>query len=194
MLRSGLAGYPELAADHILHEEMQGKLEKTVGNLIRRLNLKFRDDSPTEGDSEEELKEKIVLRSNAYQTLIQTAMNLVGREKDRAGFDDEKTEKVLDEIKGILADWEELEEEEVSEIEELDSTAAEGTVNVLIEEMKRIQGGVGMIAKLGEEANDELEKGRTAASFVSAMEDIIQDNVYYKWDKKGCANSETTTQ
>ena len=36
-----LKGYPKLAADHLLCEEMRGHLKEVVGNIVRQLNLEF---------------------------------------------------------------------------------------------------------------------------------------------------------
>ncbi len=40
-----LKGHTKLASDHLLHREMKGHLEETVGNVIRQLNLAFNKDS-----------------------------------------------------------------------------------------------------------------------------------------------------
>lgn len=184
MLQTSLKGYPKLAADHLLHEEMQGRVVKTVGNLVRRLNLKFGKNVPTSEDSKEELENKVLLRHNAYEVLIETAMNLIGIESDRAGFTDEECEKSLESISETLESWEDLEIKEDTE-EVLGSTIAEATVDDFLEGMKRIQDGTGMVAQLGEKIEGELESRNEASSFVSTAGDVIQNNIYYQMTQEG---------
>jgi len=59
IVRTALAGEPQLAADHILHREIRGKLNETVGGVIRQLNLEFIRSRATSEDSGKVLRKKI---------------------------------------------------------------------------------------------------------------------------------------
>lgn len=179
MLQTALSGYPQLAADHLLHREMQGKLAKTVGNFIRQLDLEFRKSALSAEDSEKDRNSKILVRHNAYETLIETAMNLVGIEGIRVGLSSEERNRVFNHIVETLGTWENLEgkNEGVS--------IASVTVEELISNMKKVQGGKSMAAEMGKEIEGKLEEGRRAVSFISAAKGAIQENVYYQMTLKG---------
>jgi len=134
MLRTALSGYPRLAADHLLRREMRGKLAKTVGNSIRRLDLEFRKSTPSAEDSEEDGKGKILVRHNAYEALIEIAMNLVGIEGVWAGFSSEERDGVFNHIVETLETWENLEGKNGG------VSIASATVEELILNMKKVHG------------------------------------------------------
>lgn len=179
IFRTALLGYPQLAADHLLHGEMRGKLAETVGNVIRRLNLELRrgrsSASADAGDSSEDRRRKILLWHNAYEVLVELALNLVGIEGSWVGFSDEERNRVFDNIAETLEVWEEIERDGISG----------ATVEELISNMKRVQGGKSLVAEMGEEIEGQLEEGRKAASFILAARRTIQENVYYRMTVRG---------
>ncbi|MHC1587691.1 MAG: hypothetical protein ACXQTX_04380, partial [Candidatus Syntropharchaeia archaeon] len=59
-----LKGHTKLAADHVLHKEMKGHLEETVGNVIRQLSVKF-----NQALMDKNREKNIILCSRAYETL-----------------------------------------------------------------------------------------------------------------------------
>lgn len=178
MLRTALLGHPQLAADHLLNEEMAGKLVKIVGNFIRRLNLEFLKSSISPEDSDEDRRSKILVRHNAYESLIEVALNLAGVERSRAGFSDEECSEAFDRIVKTLEEWERL------EMDEGNVSIAGPTVDELISNMEKVQDGKSMVANMGRKIRKDLEEGRRAASFVSAAKKAIQENVYYKMTLK----------
>src|SRR5512136_1242053 len=60
-------GQTTLAADHLLFPEMNGMLSKTVGGVIRELNLIFPLSTPLPSDTEGFLERKIRFRQYAYE-------------------------------------------------------------------------------------------------------------------------------
>jgi len=179
MLQTALLGYPQLATDHLLHGEMRGKLAKTVGNFIRRLDLEFRKSAPSAEDSENDRKSKILVRHNAYEALIEIAMNLIGIEGIWAGFSSEEKNRVFNHMVETLETWENLEGKNGG------VSIASVTVEELISNMKKVQGGKSMVSEMGKEIEGELEEGRKTASFISAARRAIQENVYYQMTLRG---------
>jgi transaldolase len=155
-----LGGYSKLAADTILHRSARGSLEKIVGNAIRQLNLEFRKSAAS--------------RKECYETLIETALNLMGLERKRAGFSEEESGAVLGEIVETLSGW------EASERAEGGPAVIEGVVQSQIMGMKKVLFGQGMVAKMGDAVEGALDPGNLAASFLRASRREIQENVYYK--------------
>jgi hypothetical protein len=105
-------GQTTLAADHLLFPEMNGILSKTVGGVIRELNLIFPFSTPVRSDTEGFLKRKIHFRQYAYEALIEIALNFYGLES-RWLTEAEKTESTQY-ILAVLEEWESLERREGS--------------------------------------------------------------------------------
>ncbi len=177
ILRTALLGYPELAADHILNPALAGKLVGVVGPLIRRARLEF-----LKPGSEEEI---IVRRGRIYSVLLEIAMNLFGMEKEWAGFSDEEADEAVTAIVNALKEFEDIEKKERGEPEIL-----RAVIDLKIEDMKKVmkgdpRGRKGMIAVMGENVEARLDEDSLAESFLKAMREEIQSNVYYVMSKKG---------
>ena len=160
MVWLALGGYPRLAADTVLSRSAQGKLETIVGNAIRQLNLEFLKDPSA--------------RKDCYETLIETALNLAGLERKRAGFSDGEVDTVLREIVEALKGWEAQEKKEGRPL------AIAEVVQSQILAMKRVLFGQGMVSKMGESIEGNIDAGSMAESFLRASNDEVQGNVYYK--------------
>jgi hypothetical protein len=130
MVWLALGGFPRLAADTILSRGVKGKLESVVGNAIRQLNLEF-------------IKAPSV-RKDCYETLIETALNLTGLERKRAGFSEEETEAVLRDLVEALKGW------EAAERKSGGPQAILEVVQSQILSMKKVLFGQGMLSKMGE--------------------------------------------
>ncbi|MEM2935594.1 MAG: transaldolase family protein [Candidatus Bathyarchaeia archaeon] len=178
---TALMGHPQLAADHLLHREMRGSLVETVGNVIRQLNLEFVKSESSPDDPVEVQRRKILVRQRAYEVLIEIAVNLTGMESRVVGFSDEETDQASRYICQALEAWEALEKEETS----LGSPIAQAVVEKLILDMKKVMGGAGMVAKMGEEIEKELREESLTVSFVSAAKGVVQGNIYYQMTLKG---------
>jgi len=163
-----LAGYAELAADHLLNREMKGRLDVVVGNVIRQLNLEFVK-SAQESGALDDLKVKV--RQMAYEVLVEVTMNLYGIERVLAGFSDEEATKALGDIANALKTWEEIERKEGSSI-------GRYVVEKYLGETRKVFSGGGMVAKMADEIGQKLRDG-SVSEFVQAAGSILQDNVYY---------------
>jgi hypothetical protein len=181
IVHTALMGYPQLAADHLFNREMRGSLVETVGNVIRQLNLEFVKSESSRDDPVKVQKRKILVRQRAYETLIEIEVNLAGVESRAVGFSDEEMEQVSRYIRQALETWEALEKGETGSV----SPIAKAVVEKLILDMKKVMGGAGMVAKMGEEIEKELREESLAVSFVSAAKRVIQGNVYYQMTTKG---------
>jgi transaldolase len=165
MVWLAIGGFSRLAADTILSRDLQGKLEPVVGNTIRQLNLEFVKNTSA--------------RKDCYETLIETALNLTGLERKRAGFSQEETDAVLKDLVGALNGWEEAERKNGGPLVIL------GVVQSQILSMKKVLFGQGMISKMGELIESSLDPQRVAESFLLACKREIQGNVYYKISDEG---------
>ena len=181
--RTTLKGEPQLAADHILHREMKGKLKETVGRVIRQLNLEFVGSMPSSGDSKEVSRKKMQRRGWAYQVLMEIALNLAGIESRMVGFSRDEVRKTHEHILYTLKVWEHLERK--GELTASRISVAEVVVKKLITDMKKVMKGAGMVAKMGEEIEKGLEEKDLAASFVSKAKKVIRKNIYYSMGVKG---------
>lgn len=181
VVHTTLLGHPQLAADHLLHREMRESLVETVGNVIRQLNLEFVKSEGSPDDPEGVQRRKILVRQRAYEVLIEIAVNLVGVESRVVGFSDGEMDQASQYILGALETWEALEKGETGS----GSPIAKAVVEKLILDMRKVMGGAGMVAKMGEEIERELREESLTASFVSAAKGVIQGNVYYQMTMKG---------
>jgi len=155
-----LGGYPRLTADTILSRDVQGKLGTVVGNAIRQLNLEFQGSRSA--------------RKDCYEALIETALNLEGMERKRAGISETDANAVLGEIVEALKGW------EAQERREGDSLAIAEVVQSQILGMKKVLFGQGMVSKMGESIEGSIDAGSMGESFLTASKNEIQGNVYYK--------------
>ncbi|MEM4745003.1 MAG: hypothetical protein QXX52_08525 [Ignisphaera sp.] len=96
MLKTALAGYTKLAADHILHHDMNNMLLDVLGSFIRRANLVIRSESLSNTNTDlETLNTRILRRARIYDTVLELIMNLIGVESRWSGFDEETIEEAI---------------------------------------------------------------------------------------------------
>ncbi|OYT61630.1 MAG: hypothetical protein B6U69_03240 [Thermofilum sp. ex4484_15] len=177
---TALKGYPQLAADHLLHPEMRGKLMEVIRGIVRRLNFEFRRNYLSPDDDQVTLKKKILIRARAYEVLLEIAINLIGAERVKVGFGERETETCLKYIEETLKEWEGIEREENS-----DTPIVKAVINKIIKDMKKVMAGdpkgrVGMVAKMGQEIEAKLDENNLSSSFLKACKEVITGNVYYK--------------
>lgn len=175
IVKTALSGHPNLAADHLLNREMKQKLEQTIGNVIRQLNLEFVKCALNSKDSIDMQISKIKARQRAYEVLIEIALNLFGVEKGLIPFTDEEAESSLKVIKSCLESWEALEK-----TPERTAPVARAVAEKLIRNMKKVMSGSGMVAKMGDEVENSLRTDNLMASLFDALRSVIQNNVYYR--------------
>jgi len=178
IVQTALSGHPDLAADHLLGREIKEKFERTIGNVIRQLNLEFVKCALDAKDSIDTQTSKIKSRQRAYQVLIEIALNLFGVEKSLIPLADEEVEKSLKMIRPCLEDWETLEKREATS--ERIAPVAHAVVEKLIHDMKKVMSGSGMVAKMGDDVENSLKGDNLMASLLNALKSVIQNNVYYR--------------
>jgi hypothetical protein len=176
-----LSGNSGLAADHLLHPEMNGHVVETIGNVVRRLNLVFVDASVGEDDSEEEFAAKVVNKARICEAMIEIGLNLSGIEPKLAGLSTSECDEAYENVVRALGTWGEMESEEFDG----EQPIARFVVDGMLADMRKIMAGVGMMAKIAEEIEPVLDAGSPAASYLEAMRSAIRGNVYYEMSAKG---------
>jgi hypothetical protein len=166
-------GQTTLASDHLLFPEMNGILSKTVGGVIRELNLIFPLFTPIRSDTEGFLERKIHFRQYAYEALIEMALNFYGLES-RWLIEAEKAESTQY-ILAVLEEWENLERREGS------FSVAEALTRKWLATMKRVQKGNSMAAQTALRIEGGLDfKKSVLVDFLKSAENEIKGNIYYQ--------------
>jgi len=168
VVATALAGYVELAADHLLNREMKGRLDVAVGDVIRQLNLEFVKSAQATGALDEA---KVRTRQMAYEVLAEIALNLYGIEGMVVGFSADEVAEVLGNIAYTLTAWEDIERNEGSSI-------GSHVVEKYLAEMRKVFSGGGMVAKMGDEIGQKLQKG-SVSEFVPVAGSVVHDNIYF---------------
>ncbi len=185
VVKTALMGYPNLAADHLLNPDLVGNIVYVLGCIIRQLNIEFMRCRLEEGEEEEAKREKILKRAYAYDVLLEIAINFFGLERDRVGFEDYEVEDCLSMIEEILKEWEKIEREETGG----EAPIAKAVVRMKIEDMKKVMASnpkrKGMLAAMGEKVEERIEEDDIMASFLDAIREEIQGNIYYIMSKRG---------
>ena len=186
-----LKGHTKLAADHLLHTEMIGHLEETVGNIIRQLNLIF-NRALLERAGETELKEErsMLACARVYEALAQTALDLFGLEREIVGFSEGEVERTLTKITRALKDFENLERNGVHSGGSEEALIAKAVLNGILSEMKKVMHGYyrapgSMVAHVAEEIEKGMDKGNIMESFLNLAKEQIRENIYYKIGEAG---------
>lgn len=193
IVKLALRGYAKLAADHILHREMRGRLEEVIGNVIRQLNLLFtkailRDAGY--GETLDKDTRRVLICARAYEVLLQTALNLIGFERRIVGFSEEEVEGALRKIKETLTGWERLEREDLLGGGLGDAPIAKKVVDDILAEMRIVMSKFyrapgSMLARMAEEISERIDVERVTTSFLEASEEQIHGNVYYRMAEAG---------
>jgi hypothetical protein len=171
-------GQTSLAADHLLFPEMNESLSRTVGGIIRELNILFASSRPSGSDTQETFKRKVLLRQYAFEVLLEMALNFYGLES-RWLSEEEKAES-LQYILNVLAEWETLEKGE-GEI-----SIARTVLEKWLARMKRVQKGNSMVAKASLQIESGLDfRNNLLVDFLKGAEREIKENIYYRMVKEG---------
>ena len=177
-----LKGYPKLAADHLLCEEMRGHLREVVGNIVRQLNLEF-NRLVIKGVDEG----AIISCGRIYDVLLNIALNLAGFERRIVGFSDEESEESIEIIMEALNGMEKLER---ASIGEGDAPIARAVVEILLSEMKKVMKEYyrppgSMVAHIAEEIEKKIDGNAILSSFLKEAIDQIRSNIYYRMNVAG---------
>ncbi len=185
IVRLTLKGYSKLAADHILHPEMRGHLEETLGNTIRKLNLAF-----SKAVLDKNYENKVVQCARIYDTLVNMALNLIGFERKIIGFSENEARKSLTLITTALRDLEKLERNFAFGEEQNEAIIAKAVVDGILAEMKTVMKVVyrppgAMVAHIAESIEKNLSSDDFLGSFLRLAEQAIHNNIYYKLSMMG---------
>ena len=177
-------GYPKLAADHLLHKEMIGRLEETVGCIIRQFNLIINEIFMRSCSELSEDEKSIVLCARIYETLMQMALNFVGLERDIIGFSDAEADKAYSNIMEALKGFENLERNAFHG----EAPIAEAVVKALLSDMRKVMSGYyrppgSMLSHMADSIEKKIDWNNILTSFVESAKKEIQDNVYYRIGK-----------
>lgn len=185
MVWLALKGHTRIAADHLLHKEMIGHLEETVGRIIRALNIKFNNSMIQLAEGQEERRHVLTL-ARAYDLLVQTALNLFGLESRKiVGFPKEEIERALKLIRNTLESWEMVERRRVFGEGNGKALIARFVVEEILSEMKKVMSEFyrepgSMLSHLAENIEKEIEENSILLSFLNGTREQIQENIYYK--------------
>lgn len=180
-----LQGHMRIAADHLLHKEMIGHLEETVGGIIRALNIKFNNSVIQLAEGQEERRHVLTL-ARAYDLLVQIALNLFGLESRKiVEFPEEEAERTLKLIRNTLGSWEMVERRRVFEEENGKAPIARFVVEEILSEMKKVMSKFymepgSMLSYLAENIEKEIDEKSILLSFLNEAREQIQENIYYK--------------
>jgi hypothetical protein len=178
-------GYTKLAADHILHPEMKGRLEITLGNAVRQLTIIFNQNLLGKRP-----KRDMISCARIYDALANMALNLMGLERKWVGFSDIEVEKTLTILTTALRDLETLERKGVFGGEQNEASIAKAVVDNILTEIKTVMKGVyrppgAMVAHVAEEIEENLDNQSIFKSFLKSAKQQIQENIYFKLSSAG---------
>ncbi|MEM5877161.1 MAG: transaldolase family protein, partial [Ignisphaera sp.] len=179
MLKTALAGYTKLAADHILHYDMKNMLLDVLGSFIRRANLVIRSESLSTTDLET-LNNRILRRARIYDTVIELIMNLVGVESRWSDFDEETIEEAITILTNALSEWEDIERIELGS-----PNVLLATIELNVKEMLKVNKGKSLVAEMARKIMNSIDMDAVAKSFVLAVRNVFTENVYRKSYEKG---------
>jgi transaldolase len=174
IIKTALDGHTKLAADHVLHSEMKGKLMDLTGSLTRRLGLLF------DRSLEEDLEKTIIIRHRIYDALLEIIWNLIGIEKEWAGFSDEEAEKTVEAVLSLLKSFEEREREELGS-----PVILKYTIMLQLDKAKLVNKGNSMVSWIAVEIEKELREDCLVKSYVKAIKTVLRKNFYYVAYKSG---------
>jgi len=180
-----LKGYTKIAADHILHPEMRGDLEETLGNVVRRLTVVF-----VQSLLNERSEKYVVQCRKIYDTLLNMTLNLLGFERKIVGFSWIEAKNALSLLTTTLMDLETIERKGVFGGEQNEASIAKAAVENILSEMKTVMKGVyrppgAFVAQIAEDIEKKLDSEEVLKSFLKLAEQQIRDNIYYKLSVAG---------
>ena len=182
---TALKGHVRLAADHLLHKELRGKLEEVLRNIIRKLDIIFHSSILNIADRVDE-ERSILNCARAYEVMLEMALNFSGLESKRIiGFSEEELEVAIRLIKTALNDWERFERSILGRAD-----IAKAVVEGMLAEMKKVMSKYyrppgSMLSYMAKEIEKKLREDAIMDSFLNAAIDQIRNNVYYRMGEMG---------
>ncbi len=180
-----LKGHTRLAADHLLHKEMAGYLEETVGNVIRQLNVVF-----SKALLEETSGKGLAICARVYDVLVNTALNLFGLEGKIVGFSDLEVGRTLSNLTQSLESLESLERKGIFGGGCGEALVAKAVISNILSEMKKVMEGFyrppgSMVAYAAKQIEKSISEQRVMGSFLGSARQQIQENIYYRMSEAG---------
>ncbi|MEM1929138.1 MAG: transaldolase family protein [Thermofilaceae archaeon] len=179
MLKTALAGHPQLAADHVLHPDASEILDATISALVRRIDLMVRSE-PLEGACSSEVERRIVRRARAYELLLNMAANLIGVERRWARISESAAERALSAIASALESWERCEAGELG-----GPAVLEAVIEKELRRAERVNRGRSMVAWMAGRIRSSLARQRLASSYLAALREVLTRNFYRVAYEKG---------
>ncbi|MGQ9479393.1 MAG: transaldolase family protein [Thermoproteota archaeon] len=164
-----LDGHTKLAADHVMHPDMKDRLMDVTGSLTRRLGLLFDTYS-----GEEYLETSIIAKYRIYDALLEIVCNLLGAERDWAGFSEGEAEEAVEAFSSLLKNFEERERGEAGS-----PTILRHAIMFQLKRAKLVNKGNSMVAWMAVEIEKGLRDDDLAGSYVKAVRNILRSNFYY---------------
>jgi hypothetical protein len=174
-----MRGHTKLAADHILHKEMIGHLEETIGNVIRQLDLEFNKCLLINKD-----EKSIIICARIYDTLLNIALNLIGSEKKIIGFSDDEVENTLNKLTETMNILENLERSSVYNKTVGEAIIAKTVVDIALSEMKKVMQVYyrppgSLVANFAKNIEKGIIGDNVLVSFLNLAKQQIRNNIYY---------------
>ncbi|MDW8034604.1 MAG: transaldolase family protein [Nitrososphaerota archaeon] len=178
MIKVALDGHSKLAADHILHPEMNRMLEEVIGSLVRRIGFLFTDLDKDTGEFNS--NDPVVLKSRIYDMLLEMVWNLVGIEPRWASIPEEVSDKALKMIFEFLKECEYVESKKIGA-----PLILKGTIMIQLEKAMLVNKGNSMVAWMAKEINSRIKEDNIVESYINAIREVINKNFYFNAYKKG---------
>ncbi len=174
VLRTALMGYPELAADHLLHPEVMRDLPAVISSIARRATLLI-ERGGLRDCSGRELEDRIVRRARIYKAALELVLNFIGVEREWAGISGDCADLALRSLVNALESWEAAEREELGE-----PAVLAGVIERELEKARKVNKGKSMVAWMAADLERELKKESLVRSFVEAARRVFTENFYRK--------------
>lgn len=170
VLKLSLMGYPQLAADHLLHPEAADALPLYISSLVRRANRLMERELKGGGG---ELETRIAEKARVYEALLELALNLIGVEREWARIEAPYATSALDAIREAMSWWEEAEKRELGH-----PIVLEAVIEKILRTAEAVNKGKSMVAGMAREIRRNIDRERLAFSFLSAAERVLANNFY----------------
>jgi len=180
-----LKGHTRLAADHLLHKEMAGHLEETVGNVIRQLNVVF-----NKALLEETSGKSLAICARVYDVLANIALNLFGLERKIVGFSDLEVGRTLSNLTQSLEGLESLERKGIFGGGGGEALIAKAVIRNILSEMKKVMEWFyrppgSMVAHAARQIEKSIFEQCVMGSFLGSARQQIQESIYYRMSEVG---------
>jgi hypothetical protein len=174
IIKTALDGHTKLAADHVLHPQMKGQLMNLAGSITRRLSILL---SSNPG---KDLEEMIINKYRIYDTLLEIIWNLLGVEREWAGFSEDESEKTIAAISNFLKECEDRERKEIG-----NAVIIGQTIMLQLDKAKVVNKTNSMVAWMASEIEKAIKEDDLIESYVASIKETLNTNFYYTAYRQG---------